>query len=72
MNVLQYVKHIVRSSVSWQGINFVETFGQIRKNASSKNKNFPFTSLFFTALCIKMNADEKYNGLCLELLLFIK
>ena len=62
---------MICSSVSWQRINFTETFGQVRKNASSKNKKFSFSSLSFLLLyvCIKMNTDEKYNRLCLELLL---
>ena len=54
MNVLQYEKHIVRFSVSWQGINFVETFGQVRKNKSSKKtkkKKIPL-ALFFLLLYV--------------------
>ena len=52
MNVLQYVKHIVRFSVSWQGINFVETFGQVRKNKSSEKEKKIHLALFFLLLYV--------------------
>ena len=44
---------------------------KLERMCPQKTKKFPL-ALFFLLLhaCIKMNTDEKYNRLCLELLLF--
>ena len=53
-----------------RGLTLQKLLAKLERMRPQKIKNFPLAlSFLLLYACIKMNTDEKYNRLCLELLL---
>ena len=53
-----------------RGLTLQKLLTKLERMRPQKIKNFPLAlSFLLLYVCIKMNTDEKYNRLCLELLL---
>ena len=53
-----------------RGLTLQKLLAKLERMRPQKIKNFPLAlSFLLLYVCIKMNTDEKYNRLCLELLL---